>query len=127
MIEQLFNAIRSNDTSVVLGLLDQNPDLANQRDVRGFSPLIMATYAGTEEMVKILLERGAEVNAQDANGNTALMGVAFKGKIDIAKLLVSFGADSQLRNHNGDTAYDFAIKYNQQEMAHWLSKPGVEN
>ena len=53
------------------------------------------------EIVKLLLDRGAQVNAQCKNGWTALMGAANHGSVDVVRTLLSRGADPTLRTSAG--------------------------
>ena len=75
----LFDAARLNRHDLVDGLVKLGADLDATND-QGFTPLILAAYAGHGEMVSALVEAGADpCKPGDARGNTALMGVAFRG------------------------------------------------
>jgi ankyrin repeat protein len=50
-------------------------------------------YIGCEAVVRLLLERGAEVNAQDWCGWTALGRAAARGHEVVVQLLLEHGAD----------------------------------
>lgn len=50
---------------------------------------MLAVSHGKKEVVKILLDVGAEINLQDKDGSTALMCAAEHGHLDIAKILLS--------------------------------------
>jgi hypothetical protein len=52
-----------------------------------------AALGGKIEAVKLLLERGAEVNAKDSSGSTALVGAACSGQTNVVGLLLDNGAD----------------------------------
>ena len=86
MNEFFFKAIREGNLNEVKPMLEKNPVLINSKDVRGSTPLILATYYDEMEIATLLLDKGAKIDAVDASGNTALMGVCFKGFTDIAKL-----------------------------------------
>ena len=58
-IDDLLGAIRRGDAKAADALLAANPDLANARDTGGNSPLLIATYAGKQDLVRLLLERSA--------------------------------------------------------------------
>jgi len=58
-IADLLGAIRRGDAKSVGELLAAVPELANTRDERGNTPLLIATYMGKRELVRMLLERGA--------------------------------------------------------------------
>ncbi|KAK0627410.1 ankyrin repeat-containing domain protein, partial [Immersiella caudata] len=50
-------------------------------------------HAGEVSMVRLLLERGAEVDARDRNGSTPLHWASWAGKLDTARELLMSGAD----------------------------------
>ena len=58
-IADLLGAVRRGDVKSVGDLLTASPDLANAHDERGNSPLLIATYTGKHDIVRLLLERGA--------------------------------------------------------------------
>ena len=58
----------------------------------GWTALMSATAEGHVEVVRILLERGAEINAQTDSGVTALKIAQDKGRKDIVDLLKANGA-----------------------------------
>ena len=55
--------------------------------------MIWAADDGQANMVKILLEKGANVNAADNDGWTALMLASQGGHVDVVKALLDAGAD----------------------------------
>jgi uncharacterized protein len=89
------------------------------------TPLAMAANCGDEEMVKILVSRGADVNAtDDEDGTSVLYTATDMGHIKIAEFLISAGADV-----NQDGGYDniplhIAVYHNMGEMVELLLKNG---
>ncbi len=65
----------------------------NVQDEDGGTALIFATKEGYTDMVKHLLDNGADTNVQTKNDGTALMWAARKGYIEIIKLLLENGVD----------------------------------
>ena len=59
---------------------------------------------GRLEMVRLLVEDGAEVDLQDHRGFTALMHAAVNGLPKIAKWLLDAGARQDLRDSHGRAA-----------------------
>ncbi len=55
--------------------------------------LILASQKGHTDIVKFLLDKGADVNVKAGMGFTALTFASFNGHIDIVKILLSKGAD----------------------------------
>ena len=55
----------------------------------GQTALMLAVSHGRQDMVRMLLEAGADVNCQDEDGSTALMCASEHGHADIVKLLLA--------------------------------------
>ena len=49
--------------------------------------------SGHVDVVKVLIQSGADVNAEDENKSTALHMTAFEGHVDVAKVLLQNGAN----------------------------------
>ena len=77
------------------------------RDAKGNTLLMLASYHGRAEVVKLLLKSGATVDLRNDKGQTPLGGVAFKGYVEIATLLLDAGADP-VADQGGSTPADFA-------------------
>ena len=89
----------------------------NTRDVNGFSPLMVAANFGNAEMVRLLLEWGADANATTTSHHTnALHSLACaeimhttdeeeaaRNLQDIAKMLIEAGANLNQENSDGIT------------------------
>jgi ankyrin repeat protein len=69
----------------------------------GLLPLGAAAARGYNEMVRLLLEKGALINDAQHDGKTALYQAAWNGKIDTITLLLEHGADINARDHHGET------------------------
>jgi hypothetical protein len=65
-IADLFAAIRRGDSTAVLDLLAADASLANARDGKGNSPVLIATYVDQPDIARLLLERGARATFFEA-------------------------------------------------------------
>jgi len=54
--------------------------------------------------VKLLLDKGADVNKKTDIGETALMTASYGGNVEVVKLLLAKGADINVKNSKGETA-----------------------
>lgn len=81
--------------------------------LNGMTPLLLAARAKTAtNIVKILLDKGADINAklensktqEFASGTTALM-IAVTKSADAAEVLISRNADFNMRNDEGESAF----------------------
>ena len=81
-------------------------------DLGLFTPLIFASSLGPVDLVKALLDAGANINAQESRGMTPLMYAVTTdhGDVEIAKLLIARGANVNLKSTAGETAADWARK-----------------
>ncbi len=78
------------------------------------------------DIVKYLIEKGADVNAKDYYGVTALMYAALYGHLDIVKYLVEHGADVNAKNVNGDLALMYASNYGHTDIVKYLVEKGSD-
>lgn len=80
---------------------------ANESDFGGFTCLHEAALAGHTEVVKFLIENGADVNKQAkeaGDSETPLMDAAENKHLDTVKVLLENGADPQIYNSEGYSA-----------------------
>jgi len=66
----------------------------NVTDEKGNTALIAAAKEGHQEIVQLLLEKGADIEGRDSKfGGTPLIWAAIRGQTDTVKLLLEKGAD----------------------------------
>jgi ankyrin repeat protein/uncharacterized glyoxalase superfamily protein PhnB len=91
---EFVEACRRGDRPVVQMLLTAEPALARARDAHSSTSLHAAAARGHAEVVRLLLEQGADPDARDAGDNaTALHFAAGGGHIDVMRMLLEAGAD----------------------------------
>ncbi|XP_053099442.1 protein phosphatase 1 regulatory inhibitor subunit 16B isoform X2 [Hemicordylus capensis] len=86
-------------------LLNNNfsPDLCNEDGLTALHQCCIDNY---EEIVKLLLNHGANVNAKDNELWTPLHAAATCGHINLVKILIQHGADLLAVNADGNMPYD---------------------
>ena len=102
--ERFYSAIRENKLTELRALLDQKgiKGADDAADNRGITPLMYAAEIGSVDAMRLLLDRGADVNAQNAFGSTALMwSVSDAAKV---RLLLDHGAQVNTAAKSGRTA-----------------------
>lgn len=95
-IASLYQACWIRDVDKVKKLLSQN-----YKNELGWTLLMMASYDGLLEMVRILLDNKASVHIQDEFGYTALLLASAEGHVDASKLLLDNDADINQQNERG--------------------------
>jgi len=81
------------------------------RDEQGRTPLLLAADNEgrvPDEVMELLLTKGADINARDNDGNTALMLTAKSGSIAGVDFLIQHNANVNVKNQSGKTAIQFA-------------------
>jgi ankyrin repeat protein len=93
----------------------------------GRTPLSFAAENGHENIVKILLERGAEFKSIDIDHKmTALLYAAENGHENIVKLLLENGANFDSRDHRDMTSLSEAFKNGHDHIVTLLLENGAE-
>jgi hypothetical protein len=91
----------------------------------GWNALIYAAMKGHERIVQQLLDHGARVDAASDNGTTALMMASREGHSSIVELLLSYRADPNLINDSGLSALQYARQAQNLELARLLQAAGA--
>jgi ankyrin repeat protein len=91
----------------------------------GYNALTGAVTSGHTEIVKWLLENGADPNYRYANNYSPLLNAAANGHLKILKLLQAHGADLHAKTSDGKNALAYAEERKHAAVAEYLRAPGV--
>ena len=92
--DKLFQYCSENDVAGASRILNQNEDLLNKRmDSTGYTPLMLSSLSGSHDVVKFLLDRGADPSIAENDGYTPMHGAAFQGQAAVIKVLLEYGID----------------------------------
>lgn len=69
----------------------------------------LASKIEDASFIKLLIDRGADIDAQDSNRWTPLMIAAMQGNIEVVKVLTREGANKGIEDIEGKTAREHAI------------------
>ncbi|CAH1112486.1 unnamed protein product [Psylliodes chrysocephalus] len=72
----------------------------------GATPLHVACAKGYSDVIKILLQSGADIDAQDVDGWSPLHAAAHWGQKEVCQILAENLADMESKNFVGQTAFD---------------------
>ena len=122
--QEIFDAVKANDRAKIKSLIEANSQLVHAKDADGRTPLHRACEGVHFEVVKFLVEKGADVNARNGFRDTPLHYAAQSGNADVVKLLLDNGADPTARNNMRSTALIRAVQENKIELAEYLISKG---
>ena len=128
-VTPLLRAAKALDAPAVKLMMEYGGD-ANVAQVRGITPVMAAAGMGSVDAdtrgrydtpdtaqrsvdtLRILLDKGGDINSRDARGQTALHAAAFWGWNDAVQFLVSRGADPNAKDLKGLVPIDNAMGRN---------------
>src|ERR1035437_9103176 len=106
--------------SCVVSLAQTNPHNTDSRQ------LFNAATTNDVETVKVLLNKGVNINAKDTNGATALIKAASRGYADMTRLLLDKGAEINVKADYGWTALIGAAGGGYADMTRLLLDKGAD-
>lgn len=101
MQRQMLTSCETGDLNKVQTLLEMNPDLINVRDNDQYTPLHRACYSNHIEVVKYLLQKGADVAAKTELQWQPLHSSCQWNNAECAALLLQNGADVNATSEGG--------------------------
>lgn len=139
-LEKLIVAAKEGALEPAQAILRDHPNLINDRDSSGATALHYAAFAGHRDLVRLLVQNGAEVNARDAQFGATPAGWAIeylrelkgflgieledfayairRGDVEwVARFLKRFPALRQARDGSGDSFKTLAVKSGNPEIA----------
>jgi len=122
--QSIHEAVLSGDIDQVRNLIDANDSLVNMANDKGMTPLRLAVYTGNAEMVKVLLDHGANTDhVHPMYGsiiNQAFTSACQKGSgPELVQILLDRGVafDAAQTDALGMTPLDWAVHFGNSPMA----------
>lgn len=103
--DKLANAVVNKDLNKLDSLLNAGIDINVTEEDRGATVLLIAcSFKDYENVVSILISRGADVNFKGKDGRTPLMWAA-GNSLETTKILLDNGADVKVKGDDGMNAF----------------------
>jgi len=109
-------AARNGHLSTLKLLLHSGAQVNLIAEDRGSNALFDGALIRNKDIVKTLIEAGADVNIQSKDGQTALIVVVGAGDEGIVEILVKAGADLDIKDALGVSARKYATIFNNKNM-----------
>lgn len=91
----LIDSVIGQNTKIIDFLLQNNFPINGLTDTDGYTALMQAAHYDNQELIKFLLNRGADISRRNKCGWTALIIAAQEGHIENVQLLLQHGASSE--------------------------------
>lgn len=124
----LLEAAAAGAASRLRQLLDAAPQRRDVRSPDGFTPLHLGAFFAREEVVAVLVERGADIEAVAANRSRVrpLHSAAAGGSLAVVQCLLAAGAEANARQAGGITPLMGAAVRGDVAMVRALLAAGAE-
>lgn len=95
---------------------------------RGLETAVLHTAAwnGREDVVRVLVEKGADVNMLDTYGRAALHLAVMKGHEGVVRVLLERGASGGIRDRYGKVPEEWAVRFGYEGIGRMLKEPRLD-
>lgn len=124
----IYAAAAKGDLAMVKKYLKKDPKLLNAHGWHSKTPLHWAAQGGHPEVVKFLVQKGADVNSLEDDKETPMVyaaGFGGPGAIEVMELLLAKGAKIDATGKPGMTPLMYAVNNGKIESAKFLLKKGA--
>jgi ankyrin repeat protein len=125
--QEIHDAAQRGEVRRVRELLEKRPESIKEKDSGwGRTALHWAARGVHFEVLKLLVDKGADVKARDNSDISALHSVAARGHREATELLMSNGADVNAVDAFGHTPLSYAITGSHKVLADFLISKGAK-
>ncbi|NXL92058.1 MPP8 phase, partial [Alectura lathami] len=123
----LRDAVKSGDYMTVKMALSSNEEYdLDQEDSSGMTLVMLAAAGGHDDLLRILIRKGAKVNSRQKNGTTALIHAAEKNFLTTVAILLEAGAYLNMQQSSGETALMKACKRGNSDIVRLMIESGAD-
>ncbi|XP_034265767.1 M-phase phosphoprotein 8 isoform X1 [Pantherophis guttatus] len=124
---QLRDAVKNGNYTMVKMALNSNEEYnLDQEDSSGMTLVMLASASGHDDILRLLIRKGAKVNCKQKNGTTALIHAAEKNNLTTVALLLEAGAYVNVQQKNGETALMKACKRGNYDIVRLMIENGAD-
>lgn len=122
LLMQIVSFLSDSDAAMYTALLIKHGVNVNQTNKERKTALFFAVAFDKREVVKVLLESGADTNWKDSNLNRP---IHFAQSVDTITLLVAAGSKINVKNRQGNTPLHLAFAFQNRVVANVLLASGA--
>ncbi|XP_063186787.1 M-phase phosphoprotein 8 isoform X1 [Chroicocephalus ridibundus] len=123
----LRDAVKSGDYMTVKMALSSNEEYnLDQEDSSGMTLVMLAAAGGHDDLLRVLIRKGAKVNGRQKNGTTALIHAAEKNFLTTVAILLEAGAYVNMQQSSGETALMKACKRGNSDIVRLMIESGAD-
>ncbi|XP_039411440.1 M-phase phosphoprotein 8 [Corvus cornix cornix] len=123
----LRDAVKSGDYMTVKMALSSNKEYnLDQEDASGMTLVMLAAAGGHDDLLRVLIRKGAKVNGRQKNGTTALIHAAEKNFLTTVAILLEAGAYVNMQQSSGETALMKACKRGNSDIVRLMIESGAD-
>ncbi|XP_041054842.1 M-phase phosphoprotein 8 [Carcharodon carcharias] len=123
----LRDAVKSgNYLTVKLALNSGQEYNLDQEDPSGMNLVMFAAAGGQDDILRLLIKKGAKISSRQKNGTTALMHAAEKNYLTTVAILLEAGSQVNVQQISGETALMKACKRGNADIVRLLLEYGAD-
>ena len=122
----LLDSCKAGLLEVTGALLKEDVSKMDKANDHGATPLFFACFYGHLDIVRLLVEKGADKDKAPDHGATPLFVACQNGHLDVVQVLVEKGADMDKTMNDGATTLFIACFYGHLEVVRLLVENGAD-
>ncbi|KAJ6662366.1 hypothetical protein lerEdw1_012530 [Lerista edwardsae] len=124
---QLRDAVKNGQYATVKAALNSKEHYnLDQEDSSGMTLMMLAAAGGHDDILRLLIRKGAKVNCRQKTGTTALIHAAEKNNLTTVAILLEAGACMNLQQNSGETALMKACKRGNYDIVRLMIESGAD-